>query len=392
MKQDVQKDSTANRISGASYPLMEDLRQQILDNRLPPGQPLLPETELAAHYGISRNTVRRALDGLVKEGLLRKVKGIGSFVVPPEERVSEPGRNLAQRQVLLLSFATASTKELFLSDDSFLPKLNGINKVLLPHGYNLLFAYVDLDWAVPPALVNNDIRGIIFYGLPDYDFWKRYISPLPHVGIQFIDPRFPGDWVKPDYESLSFLAVEHLHSLGHRRIAFVTNEMDMQYSEDRMTGYLRGLKRLGLPVTEEYLIAWQRERVNGILQTEKISSMPDYSPYLDKAFSGKVPPPTAFICMDNWRAICTIRALEKRGLQVPGDVSVIGTFNDSRPQNFGFDYDITSFSCRMSDVCSEAAECLLEQMSGSRRDYFRTISVRPEFFHGKTTDRVCDAK
>ena len=385
MKQDVQTIRTGIRTAGACGSLLEDLRQDILSNRLSVGKPILPETELAAHYKISRNTVRRALDHLVQEGLLRKIKGVGSFVVPPEERSAHPDRKLAQRQILFLSFATASTEDVFRSDNSFLPKFNGINRVLLPHGYNLLFAYVGLDWTPPPCLINNDIGGIIFYGPLVPEFWKRYIAPRPHVGIQFIDPLLPGNWVKPDYESLGMLAVEHLHSLGHRRIAFVTNEMEMQYSEDRMTGYLQGLKRFGLPVREEYLIAWQREKVNGILQGEDISSTQDYIPYLERAFQGKAEPPSAFICMDDWRAVCTIRALEKLGLRVPSDVSVIGTFNDYQSPYADLDCHITSFSCRMSDVCSEAAQCLLEQIAGSSRNCFRTISVRPEFFPGKTT-------
>ncbi len=385
MEQGVQTTGTSERTTRAYQHLLEDLRKEILNNRLSLDKPLLPETELAAHYKISRNTVRRALDGLVKEGLLRKVKGIGSFVVPPEERVSETGRNRAQRQVLLLSFSTVSTRELFLTDYNFLPKFNGINRVLLPHGYHLLFAHVGLDWTPPPCLISNDISGIIFYGQLTPEFWKQYIAPHPHVGIQFIDPLLPGNWVKPDYETLGVLAVEYLHSLGHHRIAFVTNEMEMQYSEDRMTGYLRGMKRFGLPVREEYLIAWQRERVNGVLQGEDISSMQDYIPLLRKALHESPEPPSAFICLDDWRALCTIKALETLGLRVPADVSVIGTFNDYQSPYTKLNYHITSFSCRMADVSAEAAECLLEQLAGSSRNCFRTILVRPEFCQGETT-------
>jgi DNA-binding GntR family transcriptional regulator len=44
------------------------------------------ETALAQHYGISRDTVRRALACLAGDGLIRSTRGRGTFVVPPGER------------------------------------------------------------------------------------------------------------------------------------------------------------------------------------------------------------------------------------------------------------------------------------------------------------------
>jgi DNA-binding transcriptional ArsR family regulator len=44
------------------------------------------ETALAQHYGISRDTVRRALACLAGDGLIRSTRGRGTFVLPPDER------------------------------------------------------------------------------------------------------------------------------------------------------------------------------------------------------------------------------------------------------------------------------------------------------------------
>jgi DNA-binding LacI/PurR family transcriptional regulator len=44
---------------------------------------------LSEKYGISRNTARKALQKLVDEGLLSKVQGRGTFIVPPENRSPE---------------------------------------------------------------------------------------------------------------------------------------------------------------------------------------------------------------------------------------------------------------------------------------------------------------
>ena len=46
------------------------------------------ETALAQHYGVSRDTVRRALACLAQDGLIRSTRGRGTFVLPPGERGS----------------------------------------------------------------------------------------------------------------------------------------------------------------------------------------------------------------------------------------------------------------------------------------------------------------
>lgn len=55
------------------------LKQEILDWELPPGTPL-SENELARRLGSSRTPVREAIQRLTREGLIRTVRGKGSFV------------------------------------------------------------------------------------------------------------------------------------------------------------------------------------------------------------------------------------------------------------------------------------------------------------------------
>lgn len=56
------------------------LRQQIDQKELLPGDPIPSEREYAEQLGISRMTVRQAITNLVKEGLLYRQKGRGTFV------------------------------------------------------------------------------------------------------------------------------------------------------------------------------------------------------------------------------------------------------------------------------------------------------------------------
>lgn len=67
--------------------IREDLRQEINDRVLLPGDKLPAEDELAERYGVSRMTVRQGIMDLIDEGLLYRRHGRGTFVAqPPVER------------------------------------------------------------------------------------------------------------------------------------------------------------------------------------------------------------------------------------------------------------------------------------------------------------------
>ena len=60
---------------------------RIASGEIPPGAPLPPERRLAEAHGVSRVTVRRALEQLAREGLVEQRRGSGTYATP---RVSQP--------------------------------------------------------------------------------------------------------------------------------------------------------------------------------------------------------------------------------------------------------------------------------------------------------------
>src|SRR5580700_9930030 len=65
--------------------IAEDLRDQIDNGGLEPGQQLRTETELVEHYGASRNTIRDAIKWLMALGLVETRPGQGTFVVEDKD-------------------------------------------------------------------------------------------------------------------------------------------------------------------------------------------------------------------------------------------------------------------------------------------------------------------
>ena len=70
-----------SRLAPLYHQLYVLLREGIDSGRFPAGEPLPSEPALAARFSVSRITVRRTLEQLSGEGLVRKVRGVGTFPV-----------------------------------------------------------------------------------------------------------------------------------------------------------------------------------------------------------------------------------------------------------------------------------------------------------------------
>ena len=62
----------------------EYIREKIAAGEYPVGSQIPTENELALQLGVSRPTVRQALDTLAREGRVNRVKGSGTFVCEPK--------------------------------------------------------------------------------------------------------------------------------------------------------------------------------------------------------------------------------------------------------------------------------------------------------------------
>ncbi|WP_404980496.1 GntR family transcriptional regulator [Carboxydichorda subterranea] len=63
--------------------LHDKLRDDIESGVLRPGDRIATEAELSTHFGVSRTTVKQAIQRLVNEGLVYRVRGKGTFVSQP---------------------------------------------------------------------------------------------------------------------------------------------------------------------------------------------------------------------------------------------------------------------------------------------------------------------
>ncbi len=103
--------------------LLSILRRLIRSNTLRPGDMIPSEIELCEHFGISRSTVRQALNTLSDEGLIIRRRGKGTFVSSPKLK-----RNLD----CLYNFSQ------YITEMGLVPKSKVLSKEVIPAPYDIL--------------------------------------------------------------------------------------------------------------------------------------------------------------------------------------------------------------------------------------------------------------
>jgi LacI family transcriptional regulator len=118
-----------------------------------------------------------------------------------------------------------------------------------------------------------------------------------------------------------YLAVENLVCLGHRRIAFVTrrfHSVEMGYRSfiegEKLEGYRQALAESGLP--QDDALICEGSDVEKEPNEEAVEALLRLSPR-----------PTAIVTADDAIAICVLGILQRRGVRVPDELSVMGYGN-----------------------------------------------------------------
>lgn len=122
------------------------------------------------------------------------------------------------------------------------------------------------------------------------------------------------DTVNDDGEVGAGLAVDHLASLGHRRIVHLDGGTAFS-AAPRRKGYRTAMERHGL---EPMIIPSEHTDSAGISAVQKLLNLFSRNNF-----------PTALVCGNDFNAVGAMSALEEAGLRVPDDVSIIGYDNTS---------------------------------------------------------------
>lgn len=222
----------------------------------------------------------------------------------------------------------------------------------------------DLDRPALDSLMRARVDVTIAAGLllPDADL-AAYLGRLPLVSVARIVPGF--DAVASDNELGATLAVEHLLSLGHRRIVHLASPPTDGYL-GRREGYNRVMKKAGL-TPQAITCGYSRSEASEIA-----------GPLLDSAER-----PTAIFTHNDQTALGVLDAVHAKGLRVPEDISVVGYDNTSASKLPGV--DLTTVDLHPVDLGRRAAEIAI------LRSNDRTLEPMVEVFSPSLLVRASSA-
>lgn len=307
--------------------------------------------QLAAGLGLSPTTVSRALNGYpeVNEATRDRVLAAAKrHDYQPNTRAIRlaTGRAMAVGHVIPI----ATRHEIV--NPVFADFIAGAGEVYSRNGYDMLLSVVrdeDEDAAYRSLRAKGNVDGVIVHA-PRTD--DRRIPLLREIGLPFVvhgrasNAVEPYSWLDVNNRRAFQRATEFLLDLGHRRIGLVNGLEFMDFAERRRAGYVDALAARGIAPDPRHMASEEMTEVSGFRAAAAM-------------LAGSAPP-TAILASSMISGMGVRRAVERAGLVLGQDVSVIIHDDDLGYMKNGEDVPIfTATRSSVREAGRQAAEMLL---------------------------------
>ena len=176
---------------------------------------------------------------------------------------------------------------------------------------------------IAERIIHWHLRGTLFIGSvqetgrPDLPVaLNRLMEHMPLVAISPPLNNVNCTFLHNDLETAMFQAVQHLHMLGHRRIAFIGGNQTLETSGARARGYLRAVEEFNLVKDDAYHGAAGFTAETGeIAVLRMLTTIPRHRW------------PTAIVAFSDLIAVGAIHQLHSMNLKLPEDMALIGCDN-----------------------------------------------------------------
>jgi LacI family transcriptional regulator len=272
--------------------------------------------DLAAYLGVSRTTVSLVLNdspvakGLTPETRERVLKAAAEL----NYKANYFARMLNNKRshmvgVLAPELSSGYDSEIF----------NGIESLLIERDY--LYFVSSHHWDSDrirqrlEVFAERGAEGVILINTP-----APAASTLPLVSIGSMECDLPVTHITVDNAKGIRLALEHLHALGHREIAFLKGHTGSSDAESRWNACVAAMGGLGLRIQEENIALLERIGDDGLCPVHEGIIAGNQLLKASRGF-------TAVLAFNDLSAIGAINAFRDAGKRIPEEISVVG-FDD----------------------------------------------------------------
>jgi LacI family transcriptional regulator len=293
-----------------------------------------------------------------------------SYVVNKKGRVSEDTEEKVNRAIKKLNYVpdisarslvnkssklvgvvipqTEEDKQLMLNNPFYSEFLSGVEYSLRKNNYQLIISGTDMDKGYLDMALERNIDGIIVVGMyPDefYEDLKKANIPIVLVDSYCKDHYFHSVQINDRYGA--YIATKYLIENGHENIGIVTGKIKAEgVVEERYLGYKDALAEFNIPIIEKNVFEGNVDFHYGIQIAKQIAK------------NKKL---TAVFASADILALGVIKGLKSFGVDVPGDVSVIG-FDDIYISEI-FDPGLTTVKQDIYKKGQKAVEIVMKSIS-----------------------------
>ncbi len=322
--------------------------------------PNLTLEDVAKQAGVSRSTASRVVnnDRNVSDKVRKRVQQV---ILDTGYQPHAAARSLASQRSRMIGLVLPRTVSSFFTDPYFPRLTQGVAQACNQHnltlGLFILATQDDEERIFPRVSRQGLLDGIIVQTAHKGDkLINRLISsnfplivagrPFNTNGVSYIDV---------DNIEAARLAVNHLISLGYKRIASITGMMNSTAGIDRQEGYEKALRDHGRKV-DKALIA-----VGDFTEQSGYEAMKKLSPAR----------PDAVFAASDTMAIGAIRAVREEGLCIPGDIAIVGF--DDLPVASLSDFKLTTVRQPIIQFGAQAVEALIDLIENGTKPSRRII-------------------
>ncbi|WP_339250564.1 GntR family transcriptional regulator [Paenibacillus sp. FSL P2-0136] len=369
--------------------IFDEVKESILTEAYKPGERVPSEKELAETYSVSRITSKKALEMLAAERLIVRKPGRGSFVADAFAEQSDPG---------MISTAPATihsdekTIGLIITDFGNSYGTGLIYGMEQASRDNDCFLVLRRTFGIPEneeqaiqKLLNLGVDGlIIFPAQGEYfnaEILKLVIGRFPLVLVDRHLKGVAAASISTDNLQAALEATEYLFDLGHTHISFLSPPpVDTTAVEDRIEGFIQAHAQRGVMVDKELWVSDLTSTLPKFFNADNIER--DISRLVTHLQSH--PSVTALFAIEYNIALLAKTAVERLGLRIPEDISIICF--DSPPTHLGGGYAFTHMRQNEEEMGRIALENVLRIMNGEAVPH--KVMLEAELVPGNSTGPV----
>jgi DNA-binding LacI/PurR family transcriptional regulator len=321
-----------------------ELKERIESGEWSYGAMLPSEHELCDVYGVSRGTVRQVLGKLEEDGFIRRERGKGTFIA---RRGVKAQNDFVSQSI---SFIVPYVRDSFVSSI-----LLGLENVARSSGYTVVFHHVENDIGQQATAlrraVQQRVAGIVLYPVNSKDASPTLSNLVrERFPLVIVDRYIRGvfsNYVVSDNFGGGVIATQHLLSMEHRRIAFLSWAEISTSMEHRRLGYRHALLEAGIEPDSN--LEWE------------VIGYPEIDHNAIVEYFLQPGRPTAIFAANDQLALTVQNVAQSLNLQIPDDLALVGF--DDLDISTHLDIPLTTVAQPAFDMGSTAGDLVICQIS-----------------------------